>query len=85
MTKKKDKVNPLYWLAIFGLGGFVLYELGKPQKEQNMTFIIGSFLIEIVLLFMVQSKMPKRSEQDIPNKDGLEPRVIDKFDKKKKK
>ena len=85
MTKKKDKVNPLYWLAIFGLGGFVLYELSKPAEAQNMTFIIGSFLIEIVLLFMVQQKMPKRSEQDIPNKDGFEASVTDKFDKKKKK
>lgn len=82
--KQKDKVNPLYWLAIFGLGGFVLYELSKPAAEQNMTMVIGSFLIEVILIFMVQQKMPKRSEQDIPNKDGFEAKIEDKYEKKKK-
>jgi len=83
--KKKDAVNPLYWLAIFGLGIYVMFEVSKPAAEQNLTLIIGSFLIEIILIFLVQKKMPKRSEQQIPNKDGFEAKVVDNYSKKKKK
>jgi len=85
MKKKKNTVNPLYWLAIFGLGAYVMFEVSKPAAEQNLTLIIGSFLIEIILIFLVQQKMPKRNEQIIPNKDAFEPKVVDKFDTKKKK
>lgn len=84
MTKKKETINPLYWLAIFGLGAYVMFEVSKPAAEQNLTLIIGSFLIEIILIFLVQQKMPKRNEQIIPNKDAFEPKVVDKFDTKKK-
>jgi len=83
--KKKDTVNPLYWLAIFGLGIYVMFEVSKPAAAQNMTLIIGSFLIEIVLIYLVQHKMPKRNEQQIPNKDGFEPKVVDTYARKNKK
>jgi len=85
IEKKKDAVNPLYWLAIFGLGIYVMFEVSKPAAEQNMTLIIGSFLIEIVLIYLVQRKMPKRNEQQIPNKDGFEPKVVDNYAKRKNK
>jgi hypothetical protein len=83
--KKKDAINPLYWLAIFGLGIYVMFEVSKPATEQNMTLIIGSFLIEIILIYLVQKKMPKRNEQVIPNKDGFEPKVVDSYAKRKQK